>query len=118
MKRGAARERGGTDPDADRVWRALADPTRRRILDLLRENARTTAEIVQQVPELSRFGVMKHLSVLREAGLVQTRERGRSVVNSLNVIPIRLIYERWVTDYQGLWARQWTRLKRSIEEPE
>lgn len=66
---------------------------------------------------MSRFGIMKHLSVLREAGLVQTREEGRSVVNSLNVIPIRLIYERWVSDYQDLWARRWTGLKRSLEEP-
>jgi DNA-binding transcriptional ArsR family regulator len=99
----------------DRVWRALADPTRRAILDLLRREPRTTNEIVERIPELSRFGVMKHLAVLREAGLVQTREEGRSVVNSLNVVPIRLIYERWVSDYQDLWARRFTGLKRSLE---
>ena len=64
---------------------------------------------------MSRFGVMKHLAVLREAGLVQSREQGRSVVNSLNVIPIRLIYERWVSEYQGLWARRLTGLKRALE---
>ena len=58
---------------------------------------------------------MKHLAVLREAGLVQAREEGRSVVNSLNVVPIRLIYERWVSDYQDQWARKLTRLKRSLE---
>ena len=58
---------------------------------------------------------MKHLGVLREAGLVQTREHGRSVVNSLNVIPIRLIYERWVCDYQEVWAKKLTGLKRSLE---
>ena len=101
--------------DLDRVWKALADPTRRAILDLLRRKPRTTTEIVEQVPALSRFGVMKHIAVLREAGLVQSRDEGRSVVNSLNVIPIRLIYERWVSDYQDLWARKLTGLKRSLE---
>ena len=104
--------------DLDPVWRALADPTRRAILDLLRRRSRTTQEIAERIPELSRFGVMKHLAVLREAGLVQTREQGRSVVNSLNVVPIRLVYERWVSDYQDLWARKLTRLKRSLEGKE
>jgi len=101
--------------DLDRVWKALADPTRRAILDLLRRKPRITTEIVERVPALSRFGVMKHLAVLREAGLVQSRAEGRSVLNSLNVIPIRLIYERWVSDYEDLWARKLTGLKRSLE---
>jgi DNA-binding transcriptional ArsR family regulator len=102
--------------DLDLTWKALADPTRRAILDLLRQGPRTTTDIVEHVPELSRFGVMKHLAVLRAAGLVQTREEGRSVMNSLNVIPIRLIYERWVSDYQDVWARKLTGLKRSLEK--
>ncbi len=101
--------------DLDRVWKALADPTRRTILDLLRRKHRTTTDIVERVPDLSRFGVMKHLAVLREAGLVQSREEGRSVINSLNVVPIRLIYERWVSDYQDIWVRKLTGLKRSLE---
>jgi DNA-binding transcriptional ArsR family regulator len=101
--------------DLDPVWKALADPTRRAILDLLRKNPRTTTEVVEQIPGLSRFGVMKHLAVLRDAGLVQTREEGRSVINSLNVIPIRMIYERWVSDYQDQWARRLGGLKRSVE---
>lgn len=101
--------------DLDPVWRALADPTRRGILDLLRRKPRTTTDIVGRFRDLSRFGVMKHLSVLREAGLVQTREEGRSVVNTLNVVPIRLIYERWVSDYEDLWARRLMGLKRSLE---
>ena len=104
--------------DLDRVWKALADPTRRAILDLLRRNPRTTTEIVERIPDLSRFGVMKHLAVLRGAGLVQAREEGRSVVNSLNAVPIRLIYERWVSDYQDLWVRKLTGLKRSMEKEE
>lgn len=102
--------------DLDAVWKALADPTRRKILDLLRRRPQTTNEIVTRIPDLSRFGVMKHLAVLREANLVQTREEGRSVVNSLNVIPIRLVYERWVSHYQDIWARRLTGLKRSLEK--
>ena len=104
--------------DLDRVWKALADPTRRAILDLLRRKPRTTTDIVERIPELSRFGVMKHLVVLRGAGLVQTREEGRSVVNTLNVVPIRWIYERWVSDYEDLWVRRLSSLKRSLEEEE
>jgi len=99
----------------DPVWKALADPTRRAILDLLRRKPLTTTDIVKRIPELSRFGVMKHLVVLRKAGLVQTRDEGRSTINILNVIPIRLIYERWVSDYQDLWARKLSALKRSLE---
>ncbi|MEM9659787.1 MAG: metalloregulator ArsR/SmtB family transcription factor, partial [Planctomycetota bacterium] len=82
--------------DLDLVWKALADPTRRRVLDLLRDGPRKTTEIVEEIPELSRFGVMKHLDVLREAGLVRTRVEGRTRVNSLNVAPIRAIAERWI----------------------
>jgi DNA-binding transcriptional ArsR family regulator len=102
--------------DLDPVWRALADPTRRAILDLLRGRSRTTQEIAGEIPKLTRFGVMKHLAVLREAGLVQTRESGRTVINTLNVVPIRLIYERWVSDFEDLWARKLTGLKRSLEK--
>lgn len=78
----------------------------------------TTTDIVERIPELSRYGVMKHLAVLREAGLVQTREEGRRVVNTLNVVPIRWIYERWVSDYEDLWVRRLSGLKRSLEEDE
>jgi len=101
--------------DLDRVWKALADPTRRTILDLLRRKPRTTTDLVDRIPDLSRFGVMKHLAVLRQAGLVQTREEGRSIINTLNVVPIRLIYERWVSDYEDLWVRKLSALKRSLE---
>ena len=101
--------------DLDPVWKALADPTRRGILDLLRGGPRTTTEIVERTPKLTRFGVMKHLVVLREAGLVQTSEDGRSVINSLNVVPIRLIYDRWVSRYQDLWVRKLMGLKQALE---
>ena len=109
---------GRTSEDLDLVWKALADSTRRSILDLLRGRPRTTTEIVDQIPGLTRFGVMKHLAVLRDARLVLTREEGRQVVNILNVVPIRLIYDRWVSDYQDLWVRNLTNLKRSLETGE
>jgi DNA-binding transcriptional ArsR family regulator len=109
---------GGPSEELDLVWKALADPTRRSILDLLRDRPLTTSAIVESVPGLSRFGVMKHLAVLRAANLVLTRDEGRQVVNRLNVIPIRLIYERWVSGYQDVWAQTLTGLKRAMEAPE
>ena len=103
------------DDKLDSVWKALSDPTRREILDSLRGGALTTTEIVSLFPNLTRFGVMKHLDVLREAGLVSTRAEGRRRLNSLNVVPIRQIYERWVSGFQDLWASQLVDLKRSLE---
>jgi len=99
----------------DAVWKALADSTRREILEYLRARPRMTTEVVEQFPELSRFAVMKHLDVLREAGLVTTRTEGRRRLNSLNVIPIRQIYEHWVSGFEDLWASQLVDLKKSIE---
>ena len=101
--------------DLDVVWKALSDPTRRSILDHLRNGPQTTTDIVARFPDLSRFGVMKHLTVLRDAGLVQDRWEGRRRINSLNVVPLRLIYERWVSGYQDLWASKLTSLKKSLE---
>lgn len=101
--------------DLDPVWKALADPTRREILDLLRERARTTTEIVERFPHLSRFGVMKHIEVLRQAALINTRVEGRRRVNSLNAVPIRRIYERWVRGFEGCWASGLLNLKRNLE---
>jgi DNA-binding transcriptional ArsR family regulator len=101
--------------DLDAVWKALADETRRAILDLLRDGPRTTTAIVERFPALSRFGVMKHVQVLRDAGLVTTREEGRRCINSLNVVPIRRIYERWVSRYTEFWAATLTGLKGTLE---
>lgn len=103
--------------DLDSVWKALADPTRREILDLLRAGPCTTTEIVEHFPHLSRFGVMKHIDVLRHAGLINTREDGRRRVNTLNPVPIRQIYERWVSGFEGLWASQLLNLKARLEAP-
>jgi DNA-binding transcriptional ArsR family regulator len=101
--------------ELDGVWKALSDPTRRAILDFLRACPRTTTEIVDAFPHLTRFGVMKHIEVLRQAQLVHTREAGRQRVNSLNVVPIRQIYERWVGPFQELWSNELLRIKEMAE---
>lgn len=100
----------------DPVWKALSDPTRRAILDLLRDRPRNTTELVDAFPHITRFGVMKHLEVLRQAHLVQTREEGRQRVNSLNPLPIRQIYERWVSPFQELWTGELLRIKELAEQ--
>ena len=102
--------------DLDHIWKALADPTRRRILDLLRNGPRQTTEIVEEFDDLSRFGVMKHLDVLREAGLVRTRSEGRKRINSLNAAPIRSILERWIGKYEAYWTNTLLRVKDDAEE--
>ena len=101
--------------DLDQIWKALADETRRTILDFLRSGPKPTTAIVEQFPDLSRFAVMKHLDVLRQAALVVTREEGRQRINSLNAVPIRMIYERWVRNYEGMWANALLRVKEASE---
>jgi len=103
--------------ELDGVWKALSDSTRRSILDLLRQGPRTTTQIVEAFPHLSRFGVMKHIDVLRAAGLIHTREERRQRINSLNVVPIRQIYERWVGRFEELWASHLLRIKEDAEAP-
>jgi len=101
--------------DNDAIWKALADPTRRAILDCLRDGPKQTTEIVDKFPDLSRFGVMKHIEVLREAGLVKTRSEGRRRINSLNAAPLRDVIERWIGKYEGYWANILLRVKDSAE---
>src|SRR5215813_3646656 len=103
------------EDDLDPVWKALSDNTRRSILDLLRQGPRTTTEIVEAFPHLTRFGVMKHIDVLRTAGLIHTREESRQRINSLNVVPIRQIYERWVGRFEELWTSHLLRIKEDAE---
>jgi DNA-binding transcriptional ArsR family regulator len=103
------------DDELDGVWKALSDSTRRSILDYLRLGPRTTTQIVEAFPHLSRFGVMKHIEVLRVAGLIHTREESRQRINSLNVVPIRQIYERWVGRFEELWASHLLRIKEDAE---
>lgn len=101
--------------DLDPIWKALSDSTRREILDLLRDGPRQTTEIVQNFPLLSRFGVMKHLDVLRTAGLVKTRTEGRLRINTLNAAPIRAILERWIGKYEAYWSNTLLRVQESAE---
>src|SRR5262249_32274226 len=102
--------------DLDQIWKALADETRRTILDFLRSGPKQTTAIVEQFPKLSRFAVMKHLDVLRQAALVTTREEGRQRINALNAVPIRMIYERWVSKYEDQWADTLLRVKEMSEQ--
>ena len=85
------------------------------LLDLLRQGPRTTTQIVEAFPHLSRFGVMKHIEVLRGADLIHTREERRQRINSLSVVPIRQIYERWVGRFEELWASHLLRIKEDAE---
>jgi uncharacterized protein YndB with AHSA1/START domain len=100
----------------DDVFRALADPTRRSLLDeLFKDDGQTLSELERRLP-MTRFGVMKHLKVLEEAGLVVTRRRGREKLHFLNAVPIRLIHDRWVSKYTEPWAATLTGLKRELED--
>jgi DNA-binding transcriptional ArsR family regulator len=100
----------------DEVFKALADPTRRRLLDeLFTEDGQTLTALESRI-EMSRFGVMKHLKVLEEAGLVVTRRRGREKLHFLNPVPIRLIHDRWVSKYAEPWASSLVQLKHDLEE--
>jgi DNA-binding transcriptional ArsR family regulator len=101
--------------ELDGVFRALADPTRRRILDLLQPGPRTTGQIAEQFPALSRFAVMKHLAVLVAAKLVLVRREGRRRYNYLNPVPLRQMYERWMGPYTELWSASLLRLKEVVE---
>jgi DNA-binding transcriptional ArsR family regulator len=102
----------------DDVFRALADPTRRSLLDeLFTEDGQTLSALERRVP-MTRFGVMKHLKVLEEAGLVVTRRRGREKLHFLNPVPIRLIHDRWVSKYAEPWVSGLSGLKQSLEDDE
>jgi uncharacterized protein YndB with AHSA1/START domain/DNA-binding transcriptional ArsR family regulator len=100
----------------DAVFRALADPTRRGLLDeLFREDGQTLGALERRLT-MSRFGVMKHLRVLEEAGLVVTRRRGREKLHFLNPVPIRQIHDRWIDKYTGPWAAMLSDLKTRMED--
>jgi uncharacterized protein YndB with AHSA1/START domain len=99
----------------DEVFRALADPTRRSLLDeLFREDGQALTALVDHF-SMTRFGVMKHLKQLEEAGLVVTRRRGREKLHFLNPVPIRLIHDRWVTKYAEPWVAGLGGLKHRLE---
>jgi len=103
---------GPAEPD---LWRALASPWRRRLLDLLRKGPATTGALAGQIPELSRFAVMQHLGVLADAGVVVVERRGRDRFNYINPIPLREWYERWVQPMADADAAALLMLKRTVE---
>src|ERR1700724_1049331 len=103
-------------PGMDAVFRALADPTRRRLLDeLFKQDGQTLTALEQRLP-MTRFGVMKHLKVLEEANLVVTKRRGREKLHFLNPVPIRLVHDRWVSKYAEPWASALSGLKNTLED--
>ncbi len=99
----------------DEVFKALADPTRRQLLDELYERDGQTLRRLETRFSMSRFGVMKHLRLLEAAGLVVTRRRGREKLHFLNPVPIRLIHDRWVSKYAEPWAAALSDLKQRLE---
>src|ERR671920_2011297 len=102
--------------DDDRVFKALADPTRRFLLDLLfRRDGRTLTELESEL-EMTRFGVAKHLKVLEEAELVVTRRSGREKLHFLNPVPIRLIHDRWIDKYTERQVTALVDLKNALED--
>jgi DNA-binding transcriptional ArsR family regulator len=102
--------------DDDEVFKALADPTRRHLLDrLFAQDGRTLTDLESEL-EMSRFGVMKHLRVLERAGLVVTRRSGREKLHYLNPVPIRLIHDRWIDKYTERHVSALADLKAELEE--
>jgi DNA-binding transcriptional ArsR family regulator len=102
--------------DDDRVFKALADPTRRLLLDLLFERDGRTLTELESGLAMTRFGVMKHLRLLAEAGLVVSRKAGRTRLHYLNPVPIRQIHDRWIDKYTEHRASALADLKKELEE--
>jgi DNA-binding transcriptional ArsR family regulator len=105
------------DDDQDKVFRALADPTRRYLLDRLFDRDGRTLTDLERELAMTRFGVMKHLKVLEEAGLVVTHREGRQKLHYLNPVPIRLIHDRWIDKYTERQVAALTDLKHELEHP-
>jgi len=102
--------------DDDLVFKALADRTRRFLLDLLFERDGRTLKELESELEMTRFGVMKHLRLLEKAGLIVTRRSGREKLHFLNPVPIRLLHDRWIDKYRERQASALTSLKHELEE--
>lgn len=102
--------------DNDLMWKALADPTRRQILDLLAKQPYSTGALADQFPTISRFAVMKHLSVLESARLVTFTRSGKHRLNHFNAVPLRQAYERWVSRLDHSWAGMLTAIESLAEE--
>jgi DNA-binding transcriptional ArsR family regulator len=103
------------DDTFDRVFKALSSGTRRQIVDLLRDHPRTTGELCANFPALDRCTTMQHLAVLERAGLVVAQRKGRERWNHLDVLPIKLIHDRWIGDYARSAVELLTSLKSDLE---
>ncbi len=101
--------------DLEPVWRALANPVRRRILDLLCDGPKPTGALARKFRRHSRFAIMQHLGVLEDAHLVVRRKDGRTTMNFLNPVPIQQIHDRWVSRYQQPWTESLVDLKDQLE---
>ena len=99
----------------DKIWLALSDVSRRRILDLLRQQSMITRDICEHF-ETSRFAIMKHLKVLVESGLVTVERRGRERINHLNPVPLQMVYRRWIRPFDQLPTDRLLRLKKIAEK--
>jgi DNA-binding transcriptional ArsR family regulator len=97
-----------------RIWKALGSPHRRALLDALRDGAKTTSALCEVLPQLSRFAVMQHLSVLERAGVVLVRREGRERWNELNAVPIQRELERWLNGFQQATASQLLAFERHL----
>jgi DNA-binding transcriptional ArsR family regulator len=106
---------GAVTDDDDRVFKALADPTRRSLLDRLFARDGLTLTELEPELEMTRFGVMKHLRVLEDAGLVVTRRSGREKLHFLNPVPIRLVHDRWIDKYTERHVSALVELKERLE---
>lgn len=104
--------------DLDPVWRALSDPTRRAILDQLRERPQNTTALCDRFDHLSRQAIIKHLKALERAGLIWVESKGRERINHLDVSPIEAIYQRWMRPYHSYWLGHLHRLADEIERGE
>lgn len=110
-----APERPSSADDLDLVWRALANPVRREILDVLKTRPLPTGELARRFPDLSRFAVMQHLGVLEEGDLVIRQKLGRVTVNHFNPVPIQRIADRWIDRMRKPWTESLVDLKRDLE---
>jgi DNA-binding transcriptional ArsR family regulator len=100
--------------DDEQIWKALGSPHRRALLDALRDGAKTTSAFCEVLPQLSRFAVMQHLSVLERAGVVLARREGRERWNELNAVPIQRELERWLNGFQQATASQLLAFERHL----
>ena len=101
--------------EMDAVFQALAHPDRRRILDIVKNDAGCSVENVCRYFGVSRIAVMKHLRVLEQAGLIHSEKPGRTRKLYFNVVPIQMIHDRWTTEYSALWAAKLTEIKYKVE---